>query len=225
MTCSRCGICCRKGGPALHEPDLELLEKKILGRGDLVTLRRGELALDPFKGDLVVLEQELIKIKGAGYETEHSWMCRLFDEDDNACRIYDARPIECQALECTAPDPLKDINKSPHLLREHLVQHGSGMWDIIQEHEVKCDFKTLGPVCEKIAKGNKALASELVAAVEYDRNLRAALVQKTGAKIEELDVLLGRALIVAVEAYGIQLERKGKGSYALKRIRPRSRPF
>ena len=67
--CSRCGICCRKGGPALHHSEMELLE--ILPLKDLVCLRPGEPAFDPRFGMVHPLTAELIKIRGKG----DSWEC------------------------------------------------------------------------------------------------------------------------------------------------------
>ena len=58
--CQRCGTCCQKGGPALHQVDKELVDEGHLPASCLYTLRCGELARDPISGDLVELPTELI---------------------------------------------------------------------------------------------------------------------------------------------------------------------
>ncbi|MDO9632844.1 MAG: hypothetical protein Q7I92_13180, partial [Humidesulfovibrio sp.] len=60
-TCRRCGTCCRKGGPALHVPDLHLFRgPDALDLSLVVTLRAGELALDQPKGRLLPLTAEVL---------------------------------------------------------------------------------------------------------------------------------------------------------------------
>ena len=46
-SCNRCGSCCKQGGPALHMQDLDLVLSGKLHFEDLITVRRGELALQP----------------------------------------------------------------------------------------------------------------------------------------------------------------------------------
>ena len=223
MNCSRCGVCCQKGGPALHEPDLELLSRGLLSRTDLVTLRQGELAYDPIQGGLKLLDTEIVKIKGIGGDREDSWACRLFDPLKSACAIHDSKPVECAALDCKNPENIEQVMRDGLISRAHLASPGSGMGDLLLEHEAKCPMSTVAPLAQRLASGDKGAARPLLELVEYDRKLRAALVQKAGAKDSELDFFFGRPLFMSVEAFGLQLIRKAKASYALKRIPPRSR--
>lgn len=94
--CRRCGICCLKGGPALHQEDLSLLEKVTIKRSQLVTLCVGELAFVPQPAaeinsssdpsdslSLQPLSHEVIKIKWKGVpqaysSTQNIWTCVFF---------------------------------------------------------------------------------------------------------------------------------------------------
>ncbi len=94
--CRRCGICCLKGGPALHQEDLALLKNATIKRSQLVTLCVGELAFTPQPAaeinsssnpsdslSLQPLSHEVIKIKGKGVpqaypHTQNIWTCVFF---------------------------------------------------------------------------------------------------------------------------------------------------
>ncbi len=45
--CIRCGTCCMKGGPVLHQQDKAILLEGYAGHQHLITLRKGEMAYDP----------------------------------------------------------------------------------------------------------------------------------------------------------------------------------
>ena len=74
----------------------------------------------------------------------------------------------------------------------------------------------------RTARTNKTGADdalrELLALAEYDRNLRALLLQRTGAERDELDVIFGRPVVTLAQSVGLVLERKGTGSYAVRRV-------
>lgn len=62
--CSRCGSRCREGGPALHDGDLLLFGSGCLSLENLVTVRRGELAVSPVSGQPEPVAKEFLKIQG-----------------------------------------------------------------------------------------------------------------------------------------------------------------
>ena len=78
-SCIRCGTCCKKGGPALHLEDKEILLAGHIKRESLITIRKGELALSPLSGRPGPVEKELVKIAGKG----KGWVCCFFDEKKN----------------------------------------------------------------------------------------------------------------------------------------------
>jgi len=59
--CIRCGTCCKKGGPSFHLADKHLIDKGIILSKYLFTIRKGELAYDNVRQELLPLSSELIK--------------------------------------------------------------------------------------------------------------------------------------------------------------------
>jgi len=74
--CQRCGACCKKGGPALHDEDRSIIEKGGIPLTALYTIREGELARDNVNGGVIRLPAEIIKIKSL----EDSKTCMYFDD-------------------------------------------------------------------------------------------------------------------------------------------------
>ncbi|MGE5257772.1 MAG: YkgJ family cysteine cluster protein [Hyphomicrobiales bacterium] len=188
-SCLRCGTCCRKGGPALHVEDRDLVVQGVIHTRHLYTIRKGELARDPASGDLIRVEGDIIKIKGRG----DSWACRFLDEDANACRIYAHRPLECRHLECWDTSRFKQIYGTGRLSRKDLLADVQGLWELIEDHERRCDYDRTHqrPKCPP---GPGAAEINRVAAeiTRYDAELRRLMVTQGGLEPEMLDFLLGR---------------------------------
>lgn len=189
-----------------------MVDKGLLNRTDLVTLRKGELAFDPIQDQVLPLGNEIIKIKGQG----KSWVCRFLDTK-HYCRIYDCRPVECQALFCWNTEQLEKIYDKDRLTRASLFPTESGMAAIIAEHEAKCPYSKVLELAEQSLDGKTNAIKDLAALAEYDRSLRALLVQKAGAMIDELDLILGRDVLATLPAMGLTLVRKDSKTYQVIR--------
>ena len=74
--CIRCGTCCIKGGPTLHEDDAALFTRGVLEKRHVYTLRKGELVRH-IDDSLMTLEREMIKIKGTG----EAWSCVFYNDE------------------------------------------------------------------------------------------------------------------------------------------------
>lgn len=185
-TCLRCGTCCRKGGPALHESDQDTL--KHIPVRDLVCLRRGEPAHDPRTGCLQPLERERLKIRGKGM----GWECVYFQPENQACAIYAHRPLECRVLSCTDPAPLFAAMETPALSRPDLVNNPSGLWDCITEHENRFAVE----LALALARGMSGLGvpPELDFMIRQELSFRRCLADKVQACDEDLWAYLGRPL-------------------------------
>ena len=198
--CRRCGTCCQKGGPALHKEDALLIEKGAIPVKNLFTLRKGEMAVDNVRGYAAPLKDEIIKIKGR----DGSWVCCFYDKTTHACRIYDARPVECRVLACWNTADIEKMYTLDRLKRRDLLGSISGLWEVVQAHEQRC-------ACQKIEKwvsqinrnghdGARAALSEMVA---YDRHLRSLTVEKSGIDPALLDFLFGRPLSEILSFYNL----------------------
>lgn len=187
--CSRCGTCCRQGGPSLHDEDRALVEQGFVHTRHLYTIRKGERVRDPVRGALVRAEGDIIKIKGGG----GSWACRFLDGESNRCRIYAHRPLECRALECWNTSRIEQVYDRSRLSRRELLSGLAGLWELIEDHEQRCGYDRLrywlegatGPDAEKNRR-------RLTEAVAYDGELRRLMVSRGRLEAGMLDFLLGR---------------------------------
>jgi Fe-S-cluster containining protein len=185
----RCGTCCRKGGPALHLEDRNLVEKGVIHTRHLYTIRKGEFARDPVRGDLIRVDLDIIKIKGRG----DSWACRFLEEDANACRIYAHRPLECRHLECWDISRFEQIYRLGRLSRRDLLAGVQGLWELIEDHEQRCDYDRIRRLPEgRPGPGAAGVGRDTAEMARYDAELRRLMVAQGGLEPEMLDFLLGR---------------------------------
>lgn len=188
-SCQRCGTCCRKGGPALHVEDRDLVLQGVIHTRHLYTIRRGEFARDPVRGELIRVDGDIIKIKGR----DGSWACRFLDEGANACRIYENRPVECRHLECRDTSHFEQVYRLGRLSRKDLLADVQGLWELIEDHERRCDYDRIRrlPECQP-GSGAAGVERELAEMGRYDAELRRLMAARGGLEPEMLDFLLGR---------------------------------
>ncbi len=186
--CQRCGTCCEKGGPALHEADLGLLEHIPLS--SVVCLRRGEMAFDPRTQSVQPLTSELMKIRGKG----RGWECVYFLSQAKSCSIYAHRPLECRSLFCADTASVLEAMAAPALSRKDIVPKESGLWDCIKDHEINF------PVGQalRLAKAENdfvgAICPELDDLIRREILFRQVLGDRVQAADEDLWAYLGRPL-------------------------------
>ena len=205
--CIRCGTCCMKGGPTLHEEDVILFAKGILKRSHVYTLRKGEVVRN-IDDTLVVLKQEIIKIKGQG----EAWSCMFYEDDQSACRIYDHRPLECRALKCWDLRGLKEVMARPCLHRTDLIKPDDGILKIIDNHEQRCAYETL----ESTVKGkglrgpdsDKAVG-KILDVLQYDHYMRPFLTEKLKVDPNAMDFFFGRPLTTTIRMFGLCVRQEG----------------
>lgn len=184
--CTRCGTCCRKGGPAFHSEDVDLVSR--LGITNMVCLRRGELAYDPQVNAVRPLDVELIKIRGKG----HSWECVFFDSEIQVCSIYEHRPIECRVLQCDDSVKIFDTIRKPHLNRSHIVRPNCVLWDCIIEHERLFPIETAVKLNQNMKESSSSL--ELDVFVRKELYFRRAFADRVQVADAELWPYFGRPL-------------------------------
>lgn len=189
--CRRCGTCCRKGGPAFHLADRPLIEKGTIPLRHLFTIRKGERVKDPMRGLVRPVKTELIKIKGGA----NTWTCTFFDERDFSCRIYSARPLECRLLKCWDTTDVEEMAARDRLTRRHLMENVAGIWDLVAEHEARCNCEKLGEMMAYFKKERQQRTQKAIAEIiNYDRLLRQLVLERSRIDPEILDLLFGRSL-------------------------------
>jgi Fe-S-cluster containining protein len=190
-SCARCGTCCRKGGPALHAQDRDLVAQGLIHTRHLFTIRPGEVVDDQIRGVLSALDGDLIKIKGRG----GTWACCQFDEARSACRIYAHRPLECRALACRDTSGIEAAYGEPRLTRRDLLSGIEGLWELIEEHQRRCDHGLIRRLLEDSGPaGADAQRRALAEMIRYDEELRRMVVARGGLETGMTDFLFGRPL-------------------------------
>lgn len=219
IPCKRCGTCCEKGGPGLHQEDRPLVENGSIPAKCLYTIRRGELARDDIRGRLAPMAEEIVKIKGQ----DGRWTCLFYDRQEHGCRIYDHRPLECRVLNCRDTGPIEKIYNKGRLTRRDLLATVAGLWELIEEHEQRCSYAQLGARVREGTLENDVLKKEesILETLRYDAHVRQLAVEKGGLDAELLAFVFGRPLTETIRMFGIDLIRKN-GTYGL--VRSKDRP-
>jgi Fe-S-cluster containining protein len=205
--CRRCGTCCIRGGPALHDEDLQLLQNGYLHEKDLYTLRIGEPVFDQIQNAILLLDSECIKVRSVEYST----VCRYYLPSPGGCSIYSSRPIECVALKCWDTSALAEVSSANRLSRSDIISNDSILRTLIQEHEAHCGCAEL---LRWLRQGSEDSRQALKESVAFDAAMRAMLPERINLPSERLMFLLGRPLpevIKNLERW-LRLERRpGRG--------------
>ena len=204
--CIRCGTCCEKGGPGLHQKDRMLIEKGRIPCKDLYTIRKGEFAYDNVKGCLMPVDSDIIKIKGK----EDTWTCIFFDEQNKECSIYNDRPVECRALKCWDTGELEEMYARHRLTREDLVSKVEGLWDLIKDHQARCDYEKIKELIGNLDGPHPDRArKKILEIIQYDAEIRKLVLEKGGLDPAMLEFLFGRPLTQTLPGYGIKVRQEG----------------
>jgi Fe-S-cluster containining protein len=208
-TCRRCGTCCRKGGPALHRQDSPLIEDGRIPAEALYTIRPGEPVQDNVAGRPSFADSDIIKIKGGGAD----WCCRFLETATNRCTIYDQRPVECRVLQCWDIRAIEALYDRERLTRRDLLQGVEGLWDLIEDHERRCDYRRLRDLAGRLSGNSaeqKTALGDITEMVKYDESLRQLLVENGHTPAGMLDFLLGMPLTHTLPGFHIKVESSGK---------------
>jgi Fe-S-cluster containining protein len=144
--CRRCGICCKKGGPALHRCDRELVDGGEVPLRHLVTIRKGEPAWDNVHGRLLPAAGDIIKVRSrTGGRT-----CVYYDLPNAACRIYARRPLECRVLDCRDTRAIEAVYEKERLTRRDLLEGVSALWELVAEHQRQCAYEKILPLAQAV---------------------------------------------------------------------------
>ncbi len=202
--CERCGTCCNKGGPALHQQDKHLLLSGHLGYHNLITIRKGEPAFSPVSGSIECVNYEFVKIAGKGA----GWNCCLLDESGQSCTIYKNRPLECRLLKCWDSAELLDVIGKDTLTRFDIINPDSPVLEQILIHEDKCSavtFELLISACINQA-GKQDLLEELAEIANYDLLIRSRAVAEFSLTLPMELFFFGRPLFKLLGSRGITVQ-------------------
>lgn len=208
--CQRCGTCCLKGGPALHQADAGLFSgQEALDLSLVVTFRAGEPVFDQPRGQVLPLERELLKLRGAPGATA----CALYSPRLRACGLYQRRPEECRALSCQDTSALAAMYDKNRLCRPDLLPQGHPVLAVIAEHESLVPVARIVPLAEAFRKGGQPgqeAEAELSRMARTDAAFRVNLAERAGIGPEYHDFFFGREARLLFAAAGLALRQDAR---------------
>lgn len=159
-----------QGGPALHGPDLDLLHAGYLHLENLITIRKGELALQPLGTEPEPVVSEFLKLTGKN----GSWCCVFYDEANKGCSRYGHRPMACGLLNCSDTAALLAVAGKDLLTRFDCIAADDPLLPLVHEYEGCCSCPGLDALRGQLAAGPLAEEglAELEALVERDLDFR-----------------------------------------------------
>ncbi|MFC1610255.1 YkgJ family cysteine cluster protein [Myxococcota bacterium] len=210
--CVRSGDCCRVSSPTLLPDDTDLVRNERIPWHAMMTLRQGELARSPVKNELVVLEEEHIKIR----ERPGSHACVLFDTERVACTIYDDRPIQCRAQACWDPEPARSLLEQRRLSRRDLFADVQPILVMIEAHDNRCSFASLREVVESLQPTRDENVNRVVNVIAFEDHFRREMANELDIPIAALDLILGRSFTELVRLFGLDVEDGPDGTRTLR---------
>ena len=205
--CYRCGICCQKGGPALHGQDLALVRSGQVPWDKLITIRRGELAHNPLSGKIEPVPLELVKIRGTGQE----WSCCYYDPASKGCTVYGQRPLACGVLKCWQPEEILALVGHDLLSRLDILEDNDPLRPFVLEHERLCPCPDMGQVEKTLADQAENALRSLERQVNTDIAFRNRVVQEFNLPVAHELFLFGRPIFQLLQALGMLVSESSQG--------------
>lgn len=191
----------------MHLADQSLVESGILALRNLVTIRQGEPSYDNIAGKVVPAETDIIKIQAVG---SGDAACMFLRQDAATCEIYENRPLECRVLECWDSRGITDSYRKDRLTRRHLLEKKTELWDLVQDHQDRCDYVQFGCWADDLKKGRETekSAGAMMSMMRYDFSLRRVMVESAGLDDRLLMFLLGRPVQDILGWFQLKIVRK-----------------
>jgi len=206
--CTRCGTCCRKGGPVLHREDKKILLADHAGYEHLITIRRGERAYNPLTGMLEQVPREIIKVAGKGKE----WECHFYEEKDFSCRIYQNRFLECRLLKCWDTSEIMSIFGRDTIIRADIINPNDPVIEVIENHEKECPLQEVENLVASASfnKDRSGTLARLTELVRKDLAIRSYAISELDLNPDYELFIFGRTLVTLLRDLGLSV-RTGDG--------------
>ncbi len=200
--------------------DVSLVYDGFIERGNLYTIRLGELVRDNIRGELKVTDKEIIKIK----EKEKNRGCIYYDEKAKACTIYEYRPIQCKALACWDESEFMRVYARPKVDRRDIIRDKIVL-GLMNEHDRRCSYSELDKCVGQIKKEGEEAVGKILEALRFDHHIRAFTSKKLGIDLSEMGFLFGRPLTQTITMFGLKVIKKSDGSFFLTVLDTHSTPL
>ena len=184
----------------LHRDDVTLLdlldapakEGVAFGLADLVTLRE-ELVRDDVIGTLSPLDGECVKLAPA--EGRSDWQCRFLIRmpdtvpgHDAGCSIYDRRPSQCRALNCSDTRGIAGLYDHVRATRADVMKAVGAPEEwlgLFPAYEETCSYARIAPLAKLVmppinpgTPAEKEATEALLETVRYDIAFRDQCVER-----------------------------------------------
>ncbi len=200
-SCKQCGICCSKGGAALHSEDLLLVQQGLIPRQNLITIRKGEFAHNPITDKVQVTQAEIVKLRGTGRE----WTCCYYDPDSTGCTIYENRPLACRILKCWDPGESLALVETDLLSRLDILEGDESLQELVSKHESSCPLPDFTLLAKALTEEQANVVAELEVLVNADLTFRNQAVESSELVLNEELFLFGRPLFQVLQSFGLQV--------------------
>jgi hypothetical protein len=179
-----------------------LLQSGHLRLDELITVRQGELALQPLSKAPEPVTGEFLKLKGKN----GSWCCAFYDEAAVGCSRYGHRPMACGLLDCTDTAPILAIAGQDLLTRFDCIASDDAMLPHVREYEKLCSCPDLQTLSNQLTQGEllSDQLAELQAAVIHDLNFRGRIAVEFDLTVDFELFYFGRPLFQLLAPLGLQ---------------------
>jgi Fe-S-cluster containining protein len=207
--CELCGTCCEKGGPALHVEDLALVEDAIISIDDLVTIRPGEIVLQPETGRPEITDFELIKIKGSGSD----WCCRFLHPVKRTCTIYENRPFTCRLLKCWDPEDVLEVTGKKILSRYDLIGKQDPLRQLAEFYDQQFSLPDMIEIKVQLGSETRrgSVLDDLRELCEKDLMFRSLAVERFRLPLERELFYFGRPIFQLLAPLGVNVRETAHG--------------
>lgn len=196
-SCKKCGTCCRKGGPALHKEDRQLISNGKILISNLVTIRAGEPVFSPLSGRVEPAELDILKLS-----SPDSWSCLFLNQQTNHCDLYENRPLECRLLQCWNTAKIEAIIYKNNLNRWDLIDPNTPIFDFIKMHEAACNYAELA---KSASKGPEipSVRERIKEIIAKDLAIREKAVLKFNLSLPAEMFYFGRPMFKSLSFFGV----------------------
>lgn len=207
--CDCCGTCCRKGGPALHAKDRELVESGLLSFGDIITIRKGEYVLNPISDEPHPAGEEFLKIQGKGAD----WCCTFLDNESLTCTIYQNRPLACRILKCWDPDDILEIAGKELVTRFDFIPENNPVFNLMKKHDENCPVPDIAMLRARLLEKNQReeTLAVLTGLANRDLQIRSGAIQQFRLSLSDELFFFGRPMFQLLVPVGISVVESAWG--------------
>ena len=102
------------------------------------------------------------------------------------------------------------------LTRKHLFEAIPEVWELIREHQERCDYGKVARALAELSAGQEAAGEVLFEALHFDHYLRQMLINEWDLTPAATELLLGRPVPQFLEAQGVDAILTPEGVFKLE---------